>query len=76
MQPICEDGYAGEHDQVKTIFIVKSFGPEGGYTNLKAFDCESEAEDYAEKIKQQVPAEVWESGDEFVEVEELTLEEC
>ena len=60
---------------MKTIFIVKSFGPESGYMNLKAFDCESIAEEYAESVKKQVPPEVWASGEEFVEVEELTLEE-
>jgi len=59
----------------KTIFIVKSFGSINGYTNLKAFDYESDAEDYAVKVKKQVPLEVWASGEEFLEIEELTLEE-
>lgn len=55
------------------IFIVKSFG-QGGYMNLKAFDCESEAEDYAKEVEKQIPQDVLDSGDEYVEVEELTLE--
>jgi hypothetical protein len=59
---------------MRTIFVVKSFG-HMGYTNLKAFDCESLAEEYAEEIGRQIPTEVFLKGDEFVEVEELTLEE-
>jgi hypothetical protein len=60
---------------MKTIFIVKSFGSESGYMNLKAFDCEPIAEKYAESVKKQIPLEVLASGEEFVEIEELTLEE-
>lgn len=56
------------------IFIVKSFGSINGYTNLKAFDCESEAEAYAKKVESHIPAEALASGDESVEVEPLTLE--
>ena len=59
----------------KTIFIVKSFGAYSGYTNLKAFDCESEAEDYCLEVKKQISLETLASGEESVEVEELTLEE-
>ena len=58
----------------KTIFIVKSFGHEG-YANLKAFNCELKAEKYAIKVKKQIPLEILASGEESVEIEELTLEE-
>jgi hypothetical protein len=60
---------------MKTIFIVKSFGHQG-YLNLRAFDHESEAENFAEKVKSHIPLEILASGDEFVEIEELPLEEC
>jgi hypothetical protein len=56
------------------IFIVKSFGCINGYTNLKAFDCESEAENYAKKVESHISPESLASGDESVEVETLTLE--
>ena len=57
------------------IFIVKSYGAFNGYTNLKAFDCESEAEAYAVEVKKQIPLDSLANGEEFVEIEELTLEE-
>lgn len=60
---------------MKTIFVVKSFG-HMGYMNLKAFDCESIAEEYAETINKQIPPDVLDKGDEYAEVEELTLEEA
>jgi hypothetical protein len=53
---------------VFTVFIVKSFGPDAGYTNLKAFVNEDEAEAYAKTIEKQIPEDV---EDEFVEVEQL-----
>jgi hypothetical protein len=56
------------------IFIVKSFGAYSGYTNLKAFNSELEAEEYAVELKKQISLESLASGDESVEVEELTLE--
>ena len=56
------------------IFIVKSYGAFNGYTNLKAFDCESEAEDYAKKVESHIPPEILANGEEFVKVEPLTLE--
>ena len=56
------------------IYLVKSFGHEG-YTNLKAFSTEVEAEKYAVKVKKQIPLEVLASGDESIEIEELNLEE-
>jgi len=53
---------------VFTVFIVKSFGPDAGYTNLKAFVNENEAEAYAKTIEKQIPDDV---ENEFVEVEQL-----
>jgi hypothetical protein len=53
---------------VFTIYVVKSFGPDAGYTNLKAFVNVDEALDYQAKIAKQIPEDV---EDEFVEVEQL-----
>ena len=53
------------------VYIVKSFGPESGYMNLKSFDSFEKAEAYAERIESQIPPDV---DDEFVEIEEMTLE--
>jgi len=53
---------------VFTVFIVKSFGPDAGYTNLKAFINVDEAEAYANKIRNQIGEDI---EDEFVEVEQL-----
>jgi len=50
------------------VYIVKSFGPDAGYTNLKAFVNEDEAEAYAKTIEKQIPDDV---ENEFVEVEQL-----
>ncbi len=53
---------------VFTVFIVKSFGPDAGYTNLKAFINVNEAEAYAKTIEKQIPEGV---EDEFVEIEQM-----
>jgi len=53
---------------VFTVFIVKSFGPDAGYTNLKAFINVDEAEAYAKTIEKQIPDDV---ENEFVEVEQM-----
>jgi hypothetical protein len=53
------------------VYIVKSFGPQNGYVNLKAFDSVEKAEAYAEVISNQIPPDV---DDEFVEVEEFYLD--
>jgi len=50
------------------VYIVKSFGPDAGYTNLKAFINVDEAEAYAKTIEKQIPDDV---ENEFVEVEQL-----
>lgn len=54
------------------IYIVKSFGPQSGYLNLKAFVFEVDAIKYSEKIESQIPPEI---VDEFVEIEEMILEQ-
>ena len=53
---------------VFTVYIVKSFGPDAGYTNLKAFVNENEAEAYANKIRNQIGEDI---EDEFVEIEQM-----
>jgi hypothetical protein len=53
---------------VFTVYIVKSFGPDAGYTNLKAFVNVDEAEAYAKTIEKQIPDDV---ENEFVEVEQM-----
>jgi len=53
---------------VFTVYIVKSFGPDAGYTNLKAFVNENEAEAYAKTVEKQIPDDI---ENEFVEVEQL-----
>ena len=52
------------------VYIVKSFGPDAGYTNLKAFVNEDEAEAYANKIRNQIEEDI---EDEFVEIEVLNV---
>ena len=56
---------------MQVVYIVKSFGPENGYVNLKAFTQFSDAENYQAVIYQQIPADI---ADEFVEIETLNLE--
>ncbi len=50
------------------VYIVKSFGPDAGYTNLKAFVNEDEAEAYANKIRNQIEEDI---ENEFVDIEEM-----
>jgi len=56
---------------MQVVYIVKSFGPENGYVNLKAFAELSDAENYQAVIQQQIPDDI---TDEFVEVEELMVD--
>ena len=53
------------------VYIVKSFGPENGYVNLKAFLYRKDAEEFYEYCSKQIPDDI---KDEFVEIEEMTLE--
>jgi hypothetical protein len=55
---------------MKSVYIVKSFSPENGYVNLKAFTQLSDAENYLAVIEKQIPADI---VDEFVEIETLNL---
>lgn len=54
-----------------TVFIVKSFGPQLGYQNLKAFDNLIEAEKYQAFVQKQIPENI---ENEFVEIESMTIE--
>lgn len=52
------------------VFIVKSFGPESGWINLKAFDNNDSAVAFANTVEKQIPEG---SEDEFVEIEVFTV---
>ena len=52
------------------VFIVKSFGPESGWINLKAFDNNDAAVAFANTVEKQIPED---SQDEFVEIEVFTV---
>lgn len=56
---------------MKTVYIVKSFGPENGYVNLKAFAELDDAESYRAVVEKQIPNHI---EDEFVEIEELLVD--
>jgi len=48
------------------VYIVKSFGPESGWVNLKVFDNNDGAVAYANTVEMQIPED---SEDELVEIE-------
>ena len=52
------------------VYIVKSFGPENGCVNLKAFDNNDAAVYFANTVEKQIPDDV---EDEFVEIEVLNV---
>jgi hypothetical protein len=52
------------------VYIVRSFGPESGYLNLKAFYNYLSAANYASEIESQIPEG---SEDEFVDIEEMDI---
>jgi len=56
---------------MQVVYIVKSFGPENGYMNLKAFAELSDAESYQSVVQKQIPADI---EDEFVQIEELVVD--
>jgi hypothetical protein len=56
---------------MQVVYIVKSFGPENGYVNLKAFAEFSDAESYQSVVQKQIPDDI---EDEFVEIEELMVD--
>jgi len=58
---------------MQVVYIVKSFGPENGYVNLKAFADIEDAEAFQSVVQKQIDdANAGES--EFVEIEELTVD--
>ena len=56
---------------MQVVYIVKSFGPESGYVNLKAFADQDDAVAYAKVVDKQIPKHI---RDEFVEVEEMVVD--
>jgi len=56
---------------MQVVYIVKSFGPENGYVNLKAFADIEDAEAYKVVIEKQIPEDI---EDEFVEIEEMMVD--
>ena len=52
------------------VYIVKSFGPENGWVNLKVFDNNDAAVYFANTVEKQIPDGV---EDEFVEIEVLNV---
>jgi hypothetical protein len=56
---------------MKVVYIVKSFGPENGYVNLKAFADLEDAEAYKAVIDKQIPEDI---EDEFVEIDEMMVD--
>jgi len=57
--------------KMKMVYIVKSFGPENGYVNLKAFADLEDAEAYKAVIDKQIPEDI---EDEFVEIDEMVVD--
>ena len=58
------------------VYLVKSFGPEDGYCNLKVYNTLEAAEQYADDLAQQFGIkrdtdDDCQGSDEFVEVEVL-----
>lgn len=56
---------------MQVVYIVKSFSPENGYVNLKAFADHEDAAAYARVVDKQIPEGI---EDEFVEIEELVVD--
>ena len=54
------------------VYIVKSFGPENGYVNLKAFADIEDAEAYQAVVQKQIDDA--NSKDEFVEIEDMMVD--
>jgi hypothetical protein len=53
------------------VYIVKSFGPENGYVNLKAFADIEDAEAYKAVVEKQILEGI---EDEFVEIEDMMVD--
>lgn len=54
------------------VFIVKSFGPENGWVNLKAFDNNDAAVSFANKVESQIPPDV-RGETEYVEIDVMNI---
>jgi hypothetical protein len=55
------------------VYIVKSFGPENGYVNLKAFADIEDAEAYQDVIQKQID-DANAGQFEFVEIEDMMVD--
>jgi hypothetical protein len=58
---------------MRVVYIVKSFGPENGYVNLKAFAELSDAESFESVVQKQID-DANAQEDEFVEIEEMMVD--
>jgi hypothetical protein len=56
---------------MRVVYIVKSFGPENGYVNLKAFADLEDAEAFQSVVQKQIPEGI---EDEFVEIEDMMVD--
>jgi hypothetical protein len=54
------------------VYIVKSFSPENGWVNLKAFDNNDAAVSFANTVEKQIPKDIF-FENEFVEIEVLNV---
>jgi hypothetical protein len=54
------------------VYIVKSFSPDNGWVNLKAFDNNDAAVSFANTVEKQIPKDVF-FENEFVEIEVLNV---
>jgi hypothetical protein len=52
------------------VYIVKSYAPENGWVNLKAFDNNDAAVTFANNVEKQIPDDI---QGEFVEIEVLNV---
>jgi hypothetical protein len=56
---------------MQVVYIVKSFGPENGYLNLKAFANLEDAESFRAVVAKQIPEGI---EDEWVEIEDMMVD--
>jgi hypothetical protein len=56
---------------MQVVYIVKSFGPDGGYQNLKVFADKEDAEAYRAVVAKQIPDDI---EDEWVEIEDMMVD--
>jgi hypothetical protein len=58
---------------MQVVYIVKSFSPENGYVNLKAFADHDDAVKYVWLIEKQISDTQLENG-EFIQIEEMVVD--